>query len=376
MRVRLAFTGGGRKSDNGGSGQQKQNREPEGERGSMNHGTAGNSSHEGVMRSVTNAVGYEPHQMGGNGNSANQGGNGGGQMMAYSNMMAGDYGQQNNSGRNGYAMFIPGNAQNREMGFMAPIEDYESENRRRGYTRSEEYMPDSGDVEARRRRSKRSGRFIRGEGDGGAEMHYHSHWDDDDEDSGSKRGSYSRNDRNDREGGAGELAALRKHIKKLEERLEEAEEAGEHVRSLKKEVKRLKEALEGKDSGEGGEGRGKKEGKKHGKADEDDDEDDPLVGLKKLMKEGVNGKDFLKHLPDIFQAVSAVIADPPKTWASYLEKEEYSDIYVMEAKELMRAIEQYKSGQKGIGDVVREMKHTGAALIQMYANLLHKIEQK
>ena len=232
-------------------------------------------------------------------------------------------------------------------------------------------MPDSGDVEARRRRSKRTGRFIRGEGEDGPEMHHRSRWDDEgDDDSGSRRGAYSRHDR---ENDSGEMESLRKHIKKLEQRLEEAEEAGEHVRSLKKEVKRLKEALEGKDSGEDGEGRGRKESKKRGKSEDDDDEDDPVAGLKKLLKEGVDGKDFLKHLPAIFQAAFEVIADPPKTWPPYLEKEDYSGIYVMEAKELMKAIEQYKSGQKGLKDVLREMKHTGAALIQMYAHLLDRM---
>lgn len=371
MRVRLAFTGGGRKSDSDGSGQHEQRRE--GGHGQSNSGPRGaeQGGRDDGMRPMTNAMGYQPHQ---NGDNGNQGGNGGGQMMAYSSMVAGHYGPQTNGGYGGYAMFMPdGTPQSREMGFTAPMPEY-GDRQRRGYARSEEYMPDSGDVEARRRRSKRTGRFIRGEDEDGPEMHHRSRWDDeDDDDSGSRRGSYSRHDR---ENDSGEMESLRKHIKKLEQRLEEAEEAGEHVRSLKKEVNRLKEALEGKDSGEDREGRGRKESKKRGKSEDDDDEDDPVKGLKKLLKEGVDGKDFLKHLPAIFQAAFEVIADPPKTWPSYLEKEDYSGIYVMEAKELMKAIEQYKSGQKGLKDVLREMKHTGAALIQMYANLLQKIEQE
>lgn len=175
--------------------------------------------------------------------------------------------------------------------------------------------------------------------------------------------------------------AFAQKIKKLEKRLEEGEEAQEHLHHLKKEVKRLKEALEemkeekGKDGDEDREKRDKK--KKGRKSDDDEDEDDdPVAGLKKLLEEGVKGKDFLKHLPGIFQAAFAVIEDPPPTWPSYLEKGDYSGIYVMEAKELMKAIEQYKAGQKGMQDVLKEMKHTGAALIQMYANLLQQIEEK
>ena len=337
MRWRLAVAGGNGKS----KGDETEQRD----RGHEDRDRRGHEGGQGGMHPMTNAVAYQPHP----------------------GMTPDNYPQPHGYDRGGCAMYMPGQVpQSREMGFLAPPPDYE-DRQGRGMVRSEEFLPDSGDVEARRRRSRRTGRFIRGEGDEGPEMRHGGH-DDDDGDSGSRRGSYSSHERGD----GGETEALRRKVRQLKHRLEEAEEAEDHVHDLKREVKRLKAALEKKD---GGEERGKGE-KRVGKGhkDDDDDEDEPfLAGLKKLLREGVSGKDFLKRLPEIFQATLEVIATPPATWPPYLEKGDYSGIYTMEAKELMRAIEQYKSGQKGLSDVLREMKHTGAALIQMYAHLLDRM---
>lgn len=355
MRWRLAVAGGNGKK----SGETEQR-----ERGEESRDVRRHDSGRDGMPPMTNAVAYQPHQNGG------QGGNGGGQMMAYSGMTAGDYGPQNNGNQGGYSMFMPGQVpQNREMGFLAPMPDWEDRSGRGNGARSEEYSPDSGDVEARRRRSRRTGRFIRGEGDDGPEMRHHGR-DEDEGDSGSRRGAYSRREHED----GGETEALRRKIRHLKSRLEEAEDAEEQVHALKREIRRLKSRLEEKD---GGEERGKSE--KHDKkarGNDEDEEDEPfLAGLKKLLREGIDGKQFLKHLPEIFQATLGVIASPPATWPPYLEKGDYSGIYAMEAKELMKAIEQYKTGQKGLSDVLREMKHTGAALIQMYAHLLDRLNK-
>lgn len=360
-----------------GGGEKIKNQEPQNNQNTSRGGSAdnrgGNGGNSGMQnndnRSMTQAVAYQPQQ-GGYGNN----GNGGTQMMAYSNMAAGDYPSQNTGGQGDYGMYMPGYApQNRQMGYLAPLPEWEDRSGRGGSgTRSEEYYPDSGDVEARRRRSRRTGRFIRGAGEDGPEMHQRE-YDDDDDGGRERRGSYHKREHED----GGESEHLRKKIKKLEQRLEESEEAAEHLRHLKKEVKRLKEALEEmKEKGKGEEHEKREKKKKERPSEEDDDDDeDPVAGLKKLLKEGVEGKDFLKHLPKIFQAVFAVIADPPSTWPPYLEKEDFSGIYVMEAKELMKAIDGYKAGQKGVADVVKEMKHTGAALIQMYAHLLDQMEK-
>lgn len=260
--------------------------------------------------------------------------------------------------------------QNAQMGYIID-EPQDRRGGRRATGAEEEYY----EPEARRGRSRRTGRFVhRAEGDDEIEARSRGR-DDEDEGRDERSGSYSRRERED---DGGEVEHLHKKIKKLEKRLEEGEEAQEHIRHLKKEVKHLKEALEemkeekGKEGGEDREKREKKK-KERGK---DDDDDDPVAGLRKLLKEGVSGKDFLKHLPHIFREVFEVIAEPPPTWPSYLEKGDYSGIYTMEAKELMKAIEQYKAGQKGVGDVMREIKHTGAALIQLYANLIQQLEEK
>lgn len=164
-------------------------------RSGNNTGNSGRQNHDGG--SMTNAVAYQPHQ-----DNGNRSGNGGSRMMAYSNMAAGDYPSQNNGGRNGdYAMYMPDNGpQNREVGFLAPLPDWENPSGRDGRgMRSEEYYPDSGDVEARRRRSRRTGRFIRGEGEDGPEMR-HRDYDDDEDEGREHRGSYSRRGREEESG--------------------------------------------------------------------------------------------------------------------------------------------------------------------------------
>ena len=282
---------------------------------------------------------------------------------------AGMPGRQMNGAMNRGMMHSGHPAENREMGFTAPLRDFMPDKRQEMGPHSEEYMPDMGDIESRHRRSRRTGRFIRGEGDEDPQMRHGSRRDYDDED---ERGSYSRSESGE---DGGTLAKLKAKFHKLKERLEEAEEAVQSVKELKKEVKRLREKLEDKESEGGKDGKKGKKSKSH-ENDDDDDDDDPAAGLQKLIEEGVNGKEFLKCLPRALESLLEVIAKPPRTWPDYLEKADYSGIYIMEAKELMKAIEQYKAGQKGIKEVEREMKHTGAALVQMFANLLQNIEQE
>ena len=288
--------------------------------------------------------------------------------MDGSRMVASNYPSQNNGSNGGYSMFMPGNAtQNREMGFLAPMPEWEDGYGRGGRgTRSEEYLPDSGDVEARRRRSRRTGRFIRGEGDEGPEMHHRKSWEEGDEDL--RRGSYSKHDDDD-----GQVEHLHREIKKLKQRLEESEDAQEHVHMLKREIKHLKglvEELQESGSNESREKNGGKEKKKRGKSDEKDDEDEPGHDLKKLFSGEVKGKEFLRFLPQIFQDAVQVIENPPDTWPPYLKKQEYAVIYEMESKELLRAIQEYRAGEGTLSDVLREAEHALASAVQLKAHLL------
>lgn len=352
MGMRLMLGGVGRRSEGGQSANNNGN-------GSQSNGNMNGGNH--------------PQQSGGQ----HWGNPGPGMVNAYGPQQNyGMNGQQMNGGMGALNMGMMNQGypmENRGMGFTAPMEDFMPGSGRGVMPRSEEYLPDLGDVEARRYRSRRTGRFIRGEGDEGAEMHYgsrHSGRDDD-----AERGSYSHSEGGE-DGGA--LGKLKKKFHKLKERLEEAEEAVQTVKELKKEVKRLREKLEEKDgeASDGKEGKKGKKSKSHEDDDDDDDEDDPAAGLKRLVEEGVDGREFLKCLPYALESLMEVLASPPRTWPPYLEKADYSGIYIMEAKELMRAIEQYKAGQKGLKDVEREMKHTGAALVQMFANLLHNLENE
>ena len=259
-----------------------------------------------------------------------------------------------------------GTERSARMGFIWDDPDPESMRWRGRRTRSEDDMPET---EARHR-SRRTGRFVRGEGNDD-ELVAHGGSRHDEGEGREERGSYSRQDGDD------DMERLHRKIRKLEQRLEENEEAREQVRHLKKEVRRLKDALEDLKGDGNKDDDDEKQGKKkktRGRDDEGDDEDDPLAGLRELLQEGVSGKAFLKHLPRIFQNVFQVIAVPPKTWPAYLEKGDYSGIYTMEAKELMKAIDGYKAGQKDVDAVAKEVRHTGAALIQLYAHLLHQFD--
>lgn len=344
VKWRLNVAGGKSGSE---TEQRDRSRESENRQGSSGSQDGGNS-----MRQATNAVGYTQDY-------TPQSASRGNQMM-----MAGNYPAQDNGG--GYGMYAP---QGREMGFLAPLPDWEDRSGRRGGgTRSEEYSPGSGDVEARRRRSSRTGRFIRGEGDEGPEMHHRGRWDDDEDEM--RRGSYRKHDED-----GGQVERLHREIKKLKQRLEDSEEAQEHVQHLKREVKRLKEELEEMKGGKGGhgdEGREKKDKKKkdRGGEDSEDDEDDPGQELKKLLSGEVKGKEFLRFLPDIFRDAVQVIENPPDTWASYLNEQEYAGIYEMESKELLRAIREYRAGEGTLSDVLREAEHALASAVQLKAHLL------
>lgn len=274
-------------------------------------------------------------------------------------MMAGGYGARGASNMEmGMASVMPlpmGNggqmaAQARAMGFTTNPEDYDG------------YGAESYEAEARRRRSRRTGRFIRGAAEEGYDMEARgagmrglemkgSSWDDDDDEDMGYASS--------KPGGSDK--ALKKKIKMLE-----------------KKVEALQEALEEQD-----EAPGKKSKKKKPKPepdDEDDEEDGATASaeengpdLSKMLAEAVSSKDFLKQLPTILMAVVEVIKNPPPTWPPYIAKNDLSGIFTMEARELMKAVEQYKAGQKPAQDVCKEMKHAGAALIQMYATLLQTI---
>lgn len=233
--------------------------------------------------------------------------------------------------------------QARQMGFAAPMEDYGG--------------PDAYEAEARRRRSRRTGRFIRGAGDGyDMEMRGGS-WGDDSEDDGEEMGHASSKP-------APGIKSLKKKIKALEKKLEA-----------------LQEALEEEDGGK----KGKKGKQSKPEEAEDEDEEDESKGagtgagkdapdLSAILADAISSKEFLKRLPDILRDVLEVIKNPPPTWPPYLAKNDLSGIFVMEARELTKALDQYKAGQKQPADVLKEMKHAGAALVQMYASLLHSID--
>ncbi len=276
------------------------------------------------------------------------------------NMMAGGYGARGASNMEmGMAAVMPlpmagggqmAAAQARAMGFATNPEDYDG------------YGAESYEAEARRRRSRRTGRFIRGAADEGYDMEMrggsrmrglemHGGGDDDDDEemgfASSKPG--------------GSTKALKKKVKMLEKKIEA-----------------LQEALEEQDEGSPGK-KAKKKKPKPEPDDEDDEEDgagespESTPDLSRMLAEAVSSKEFLKQLPTILTAVVEVIKNPPPTWPPYIAKNDLSGIFTMEARELMKAIEQYKAGQKPAQDVCKEMKHAGAALIQMYATLLQTI---
>lgn len=330
----------------------------------------------------------QARQNNGGGNTNAYGGNGGGNAYGGNHMpvqlppAVSNYAQpqsnysQMNAWRNGGSMamgyydntgmaYDMGGGSSTRAAQMGYIWD-EPEDRGRGRgPRSEEYSP-MDEPEARRRRSSRTGRFIRGEGDG-YEARAHGGWDNEGGGEDRERGSYSSRRSGEEEHGG--LEHLKKKIRMLEHRVEEGEEGREHIKHLKKKLHKLEEALE--EIREDG-GRKGKEKKKDKEKDKDDDEgdDDPAEGLKKLLGGEVKGKEFLRYLPRIFLDAVKVIKHPPETWPPYLEKEEYAGIYDMESRELHKAIAQYRGGTGTLSDVMREVEHTVAAAVQLKAHLL------
>lgn len=336
-------TGGmGRGVQNNGGGQMNQGG---GHMGGMNGPNTNTAQH--VMPFAPPLAQQYPHM-------------GGGHTMAMNNFAMGYYDGSRADMTGGPHMTSGYAARNAQMGY---IHD-EPENNGGG---------DGYEPEMRRGRSRRTGRFVhRAEGGGQSMQARAGGWDDDEDEQ--ERGSYGRSES---EGGGEEVKKLKKQIKKMEQRLEEAEESQEMVKKLRKKVKQLEEALE-EAGGESG-GKGGKKKKKSGKNEddeEDDDEDDPVAGLLAKLKEGGVGEELLKCFPRLFRETAQVIADPPKTWPPYLEKGDMSGIYTMEAKELIRAIDGYKAGQKGVDAVMQEIQHTGAALVQLYMHLIRQLEEK
>lgn len=234
-----------------------------------------------------------------------------------------------------------GEPQNRQMGYLAtePFEHFEPEDRHR---------------------SRRTGRFVRGEGDDEVMNRSGRRHHDEEMDHGWA----------EERGGEDETRELKRKLRKLEEKLEDAD-SGREVKKLKERIEELEEKLDGMKREKRG---GDKKKKSGGDRDDDgDDEDDPARFLEKILggKE-VTGKEFLMELPRLFQESVEVIKNPPSTWPPYLEKRDYAGIYAMESKELAQALEGFKSGQKKLKDVAKELKHTCAALIQLDCHRLHE----
>lgn len=362
MKWRLAIggDGGGKNKERGGDS--GQNREAEARRNSGDNGGGNNSGNGGMNAYGGNHMpvqlppavsNYRQPQS--NYPQMNAWRNGGGAAMGYydNTGMSYDMGDGGRSTRAAQMGYIWDDPQDRRGGGRE--------------ARNEEYYPME-ELEARRRRSSRTGRFVRGES-GGYEARAHGGWDDDDGDERGERGSYSSRRSGEEEHGGG-LERLRKKMRMLEHRVEEGEEGREHIKHLKKKIRKLEEALEEMQDGEGRKGEKKKGKEKSGEKGEDDEEDDPSAVLKKLLGGEVKGKDFLRYLPRIFLDAVEVIKHPPDTWPPYLEKEEYAGIYDMESRELHKAIAQYRSGTGTLSDVMREVEHTVAAAVQLKAHLL------
>lgn len=360
MKWRLAIgsNGGGSKNKERG-GESGQNREAEARQNSGSNGGGNNNGNGGTNAYGANhmpvqlppAVGYQQPQS--NYPQMNAWRNGGSMAIGY----------YDNTGM-AYDSSEAYGPRSSQMGYIWD----EPQDRRGGRgARSEESFP-IGETEMRRRRSSRTGRFVRGESDG-YEARAHGGWDGDDGEERHERGSYSSRHGDDHES----VEHLQRKIKMLERRVEEGEESQEHIRHLKKKIHKLEEALEEMRDGEGRkseEKRGKEKGKEKGEKGEDDDEDDPAAALKKLFGE-VKGKEFLNYLPQVFLDAVEVIKHPPETWPPYLGKEEYAGIYDMESRELHKAIAQYRAGTGTLSDVMREVEHTVAAAVQLKAHLLH-----
>lgn len=349
MKLRMNLLAGGSRSGTGNENSPHQNG------GDMNNGMVQNMPYNQPMP----GTGASPHAM--PHHQPQQNAHPGMAMAAgHPGMMAGGYpphGYANNGPgmEMGMAsiMPVPGLAsphpqhapQSRQMGFAAPMQDY---------------GPDSYEPEARRRRSRRTGRWYRAEADNEMEMRGGS-WSDEGDDDGEEMGHASSKPTSG-------TKHLKKKVKALEKKLEALQEA-------------LEEALEEKEDGGGKKGR---KGKKPKPEEAEDEEEDESKGagtgagkdvpdLSAILAEAISSKEFLKRLPDILRDVLEVIKNPPPTWPPYLAKNDLSGIFIMEARELTKALEQYKAGQKQPADVLKEMKHTGAALVQMYASLLHSI---
>ena len=121
----------------------------------------------------------------------------------------------------------------------------------------------------------------------------------------------------------------------------------------KKKVKKLERELEEKDEESGSSG-AKKKKKKH-EDDEDDEEDDPE---KKL---GCALSKLFSMVPGLAEELFNVIADPPQTWISYLQKGDLPGIAKMEFGELMKAVQE----KKPLPSLKKEMLHTAAGLLMV-----------
>lgn len=208
---------------------------------------------------------------------------------------------------------------------------YDPSGREMGYLADWPNEPES------RHRSRRTGRFVRGVGDG--EIYNHS-------------GGRRRYEEEERGFGEeeDESRELKRKIRKLEQKLEKALDKLEELQPKKE----------------------KSGGRKKNEDEDEDEEDDPAGLLAKILSgKELDGKEFLKELPALFRGALAVIKSPPETWAPYLEKKDYVGIYRMESKELEQAMEGLKSGQKKLKDVSKELRHTSAALIQLSCRVLH-----
>lgn len=84
-----------------------------------------------------------------------------------------------------------------------------------------------------------------------------------------------------------------------------------------------------------------------------------------------HGNIFEASTGDMMEAVMETVENPPKTWTPYLEKGDYKGIYDMENAELGRAFKASMEGKASMKDVVREIRHTFAAMLLCQAHALN-----
>ena len=316
MPIRLTIRGDGRNGgaqSNGGQG-----------------GAQNNGNYSGQSNVPPNGTGYQNN---GQPNAYPHGN--GGPMQGASAMMGG----VQNGGAHSYGMtmsypvqqmvppahvppYAPGAMPSARMGFHVPYD---------------ELMEGMEGEEMRRRRSRRTGRFLPS-----------SEYEEEESMRAMAKGGGSR-----RSG--------------MEMGHAEGEEGGEELRELKRDMKKLKKKFkkmerELEEMEEGGASGGKRKKKRREEEDDEDDEDDrqkPAAPSNKSKACAL--MEAIEAIPDMTAQTLGVLSSPPPTWAPYVEKGELAAIAKMEAGELIKAIAQ----RKPLNDLKRELLHLSAALFQL-----------